>query len=54
MGKKCCNFDIFENELGGITIYDAWLDGGVSFDECMAEKICKYIIEVAKEIRERQ
>lgn len=49
--KLCSNEEIkvFENELGSICIRsdDEW----VYFDECYAEKICKFIMEVAQEIR---
>lgn len=45
--------EVFYNDIGSITIKD---DEGsfVSFDECCAEKICKFIMEVAQEIRSEQ
>lgn len=49
--KLCSNEEIkvFENELGSICIRsdDEW----VYFDESCAEKICKFIMEVAQQIR---
>lgn len=40
---------IYENEIGSISISDG--DTWVLFDECCAEKVCKYIMEVAMQIR---
>lgn len=54
MAKKISFLEVFENQTGEITIYDNWLEDGISFDECMAEKLCKAIMEVAKEIREEK
>lgn len=53
------NIRIYRNIENGISIMDDFSmytnePDIISFDECMAEKICKYILEVAKEIREHQ
>lgn len=45
--------EVFYNDIGSITIKDDD-DSFVSFDECCAEKICKFIMEVAQEIRSEQ
>lgn len=45
------------NAIGIMDDFSMYTQNGpdiISFDECMAEKICKYILEVAKEIREYQ
>lgn len=53
MTYRVGTLEIFENRNGDITIHDIFTDWGlVAFDECMAEKICKHIMAVAKEIRE--
>lgn len=53
MTYKVGNLEIFENKLGDIAIHDKTTDWGlVAFDECMAEKLCKCIMAVAKEMRE--
>lgn len=53
MSRKVENLEVFENELGEIVVLDNDDDYSVvSFDECMAEKLCKFIMEVANEIRE--
>lgn len=44
--------EIFENLNGEIAINDTYFEQAVSFDECMAEKICKSIMKVAQEIRQ--
>ena len=44
--------EVFVNDIGSITIKDDD-DSFVVFDECCAEKVCKFIMEVAKEIREQ-
>lgn len=55
MTRKICNLEVFENQVGNITILDEDNDWTVvELDECMAEKLCKAIMEVANEIRERQ
>ena len=55
MAHKICNLEVFENQAGNITILDEDNDWTVvELDECMAEKLCKAIMEVANEIRERQ
>ena len=55
MSRKVGNLEVFENELGDIVILDNDDDYSVvSFDECMAEKLCKFIMEVAKEKRVRE
>ena len=53
MSYKICNLEVFENQAGNITILDTDNDWAViELDECMAEKICKAIMQVAKAIRE--
>ena len=55
MERKIGSIEVFENQAGNITILDNDNDwAAIEIDECMAEKICKYILEVAKEIREYQ
>lgn len=55
MPYKICNLEVFENQVGNISILDNDNDWAVvELDECMAEKLCKAIMQVAKEIRERQ
>lgn len=55
MSYKICNLEVFENQAGNITILDTDNDwAAIELDECMAEKLCKAIIEVAKKIRERE
>lgn len=54
MTYRICNLEVFENELGNISILDNDNDYTVvELDECMAEKLCKAIMEVAKDIREK-
>ena len=55
-GHKVAYFDVYKNIDGEITILDTRLHfaDSVSFDECMAEKLCKAIMKVAKEIREEE
>lgn len=55
MPYKICNLEVFENQVGNISILDNDNDWAVvELDECMAEKLCKAIMQVANEIRERQ
>ena len=55
MDRKVGSLDVFENNRGNIAIVDRDNDWSViEIDECMAEKVCKHILEVAKEIREHQ
>ena len=55
MPYKICNLEVFENQVGNISILDNDNDWAVvELDECMADKLCKAIMQVAKEIRERQ
>lgn len=52
MKRKVGNLEVFENKAGNITILDNDNDwASIEIDECMAEKLCKFILEVAKEIR---
>lgn len=52
------NIRIYRNRYNEISIMDDFSTFAdisqdiVSFDECMAEKVCKYILAIAKEIRE--
>lgn len=53
--KKVGSLEVFENTSGNIVILDVddeW--AAIEFDECMAEKLCKCISEVATAIREKQ
>jgi len=56
--KVVGNIRIYRNAVNEISIMDdisMYTEPEIiSFDECMAEKICKHIMEVAKEIREYQ
>lgn len=53
MTYKICNLEVFENKAGNISILDNDNDWSViELDECMAEKLCKAILNVAKQIRE--
>lgn len=55
MSYKICNLEVFENQAGNISILDNDNDWAViELDECMAEKICKAIMQIAKEIREEK
>lgn len=51
--NKVGSLDVFENEMGDISIVDIDDDySAIGFDECMAEKLCQAIMKVAKQIRE--
>lgn len=53
--RKVCNLEIYENMDHDIVINDnTEQHAGVVFDECMAEKLCRLIMEVATEIREQK
>ena len=55
MERKIGSIEVFENQAGNITILDNDNDwAAIAIDECMAEKLCRHILAVAKEIRERQ
>lgn len=54
MIRKVGYLEVFVNKKNEISVYDNEADFAVSFDECMAEKLCRIILEVAKEIREAQ
>lgn len=50
--KKIAHLEVFINTQGEVVIADKNTDWGViSFDECMAEKLCKAIMETAQTIR---
>lgn len=50
--NKVGSLDVYENENGDIVINDIDSDWDiVAFDEALAEKLCKAIMKVAKEIR---
>ena len=52
--KVVGNLRVFRNNANEISIMDdTYYDSGIiTLDECMAEKLCKHIMAVAKEIRE--
>lgn len=52
MTRKVGYLEVFVNKKNEISVYDNIDDFAISFDECMAEKLCRIILEVAKEIRE--
>lgn len=53
--NKVGDLDVYENISHDIVINNTGMDWEiVSFDECMAEKLCKAIMKVAKEIRDKQ
>lgn len=53
--NKVASLDVFENINNEIVIKDTAADwGAVAFDECLAEKLCRMIMKVAKKIREEQ
>lgn len=49
--KKCGHLQVFENKFGDMVILDKEKGIGVCFDETLAEKLCKCIMEKAQEIR---
>jgi hypothetical protein len=47
------NIEVYENTYGEVVIKDQNFEwSAVVFDECMAEKLCKLVMEVAQKIRE--
>lgn len=54
MERKVGTIEVFGNTRGNIVIAETgneWNFAAIEIDECMAEKLCKFILEVAKEIR---
>ena len=57
--NKVGKLDVYENTNGDIVINDTAEENGniivpvIAFDEAFAEKLCKAIMKVAKQIRER-
>lgn len=50
--KKIAHLEVFINTQDEVVIVDKNTNWGViSFDECMAEKLCKAIMETAQTIR---
>lgn len=53
--RKVASLEVYQNINRDIIINDTNEEYGcIVLDECMAEKLCKYILEVAKEIREEK
>lgn len=52
MIRKVGHLEVCINKFNEVLIFDNEADFGITFDECMAEKLCRKILEVAKEIRE--
>lgn len=50
--NKIAYIEVFENQGGNITIHDIYAEMAVEIDECMAEKLCRAILNTAKQIRE--
>lgn len=54
MIRKVGHLEIYINKNNEVIIFDNDLENAVCFDECMAEKLCRMILDVAKEIREAE
>lgn len=51
---KIAYIEVFENKAGNVTINDTYAQMAIEIDECMAEKLCRAILDVANQIREEK